>query len=216
MTLSLNTNDMKRQIKAISKNYAKYETEIEKRTLNGVSKKAITKTARETSQESGLKVGTVKKGIKETKAKTNNLVVTWFIKSRRLIPPGLRALKKKGKAIGISFFGLGKKRKSFIRPVEAGGSPPFVIEGHGSGAKVAVFVPSAAGKSFRIKGTNKWGGRKVKTFAGHSLAYYIQYVWGSEDLLRQNTVEYIRDIFPEERKRQIARYQYVKARKTNG
>jgi hypothetical protein len=200
--LSIDQNDIKKQLNQIVKDQIKDEKELERRTLNAVSKKGLTEMARDIKEEHGVPVGQTKRRVNVINATRKSLEVEWRIRGRRLVQPGLRKVKG-----GVSFLGRGKVRKTRKIPVEAGGSAPFIIVGKNSGKKVAVFAKPGT-KSRRIGKGNRWTSRATTTFIGHSIPYYVEENW--ESVLKKRMIGF----FPEERKKQKKKMQFLSQKRT--
>lgn len=168
-------------IKNITESIKKDLETAEYRTINEITKKAVTMLARDTASSEGYKISEIKRRLKIKKAYLGSPQSIIQVSGKRLQFPGLRTVKKKGKPAGISFFSEKKTiRKVITEPIQhksQQGSKPFIIKGKNSGKNIAVFVDPAFvnTKSERRKGQSN--PRKVVTFAGPSLPHLVKGTW---------------------------------------
>ena len=172
----------------------------EYRTINVVTEKAKNMLARDVASTEGYSVGTIKRRLVVVKAFRGTSFSQIFVSGTRLGYPGLRAVRRKGKPAGISFYSQKKSvRKVLMEPIDhrgQAGSRPFIITGINSGKPISVFVHPAYlnTKTKRVAGGSH--PRKVVTIAGHSLPHIIRADW------RERVLDFCRAEMPKELARQ--------------
>lgn len=143
------------------------------RTLNVLSRQGIKDTAKEISEDHGIKQSSVRKRIKVTKATRSKHSFTWRVSGVRLPltkPLVLKGGKKKrgGRRLGISHR-LPGNIKEKLTTRHKGGSKPFIIPVNRSiDSKKVTKLPVYREKGFK---------KSVTMLAGHSIPFMVRVGW---------------------------------------
>jgi hypothetical protein len=163
------------------------------RALNTISKQALSETAKEVAEDTGLSQARVKKSVKVTKATRFNHGFEWDVSGSRLglIKPKTTrggAPKRGGNRTGISFLSHNKERKRITESID-GGTKPFLIPvSRGAKKKIAVY--------------RKRGSRKVTKLAYHSIPVLIREDWF------ERTMKALTKRLPGEYRKQLKKAKY--------
>jgi len=117
---------LNRDLERISNKFSKIESTATYRTINVIADRSRNMIAVDVKEDTGIAVGTTKRRIQIYKAGPGNYQAALYMKDTRITYPSPRQLVG-----GVSFIGMGKKRKSVKTHIQVNGgigSKPFVAK----------------------------------------------------------------------------------------
>jgi hypothetical protein len=163
------------------------------RALNVLNRQGKKDLIRNVQKDTGHKQSTIKRSIRDKKARFNDLTVRWFTRGSRLQYPGVKPIRRGGRQVGISYLAKGKNRVRKLEPVQSGSSKPFTIKARHSGKEIAVFIANDNIRGYR---------RKVTTYQGHSMPFLMDKSW------EKKTQKFISKRFAPEYAKQLKKVQF--------
>jgi len=166
------------------------------RTMNILEKRAKKAVGKEIRDIYPVKQRNITNAIRVSKATYDHPVVLWSVRSGRFNLPKAKQTKK-----GVTYTGLGKKRKS-LNEHHRGGSKPFMIRGQYSDRMVPVYRKAGV-KTYSYAKDGVYIKNTVTTLRGHSIPWLFKFVkW--EDIIKK----LFRDTYGVEYKKQLDRAKF--------